>query len=218
MFIATTELPDWESERAIAFDVIANGERKRVFIPKKMVREEGGKTYVSDWILKKKREELSQEIAENFLRDFFDTSQTLDDGPKVGGGNFPGVISLFDKAAEKIKYPKLQFSVEGVPVKMRRAGSRSKAPGAIFIDNGEKFHSPNRQYFGRIDRDGSFTPGRDCPEAVAEILQGLNSDPDGTLRSHGKASGNCSACGRLLTEETSVALGIGPVCRARWTV
>lgn len=217
-YFLATDLPVWESAKAIAFDVQDGGRRERVFIPKKMIREEGGKTYVSEWIIRKKMEQLNRETAEVFLRDFFDTKEAIMEGPKVSGESVPGVIALFDKAAESIKYPKLQFLVDGITVKARRAGDRSKNPGCVFLDNGVKdFYSPDRKYFGKIDRDGEFTPGKDCPEGVVEMLRALNADPDGTLRDHGKASGSCSACGRELTEKKSVELGIGPVCRQRWT-
>ena len=217
-YFLATDLPVWESAKAIAFDVQDGGRRERVFIPKKMIREEGGKTYVSEWIIRKKMEQLNRETADALLRDFFDTNQTLDEGPKVSRESLPGVIALFDKAGESIKYPKLRFMVDGIEVKARRAGDRSKNPGCVFLDNGVKdFYSPDRKYFGKIDRDGEFTPGKDCPEGVVEMLRALNADPDGTLRDHGKASGACSACGRELTEKKSVELGIGPVCRQRWT-
>jgi hypothetical protein len=217
-YFLATDLPVWESAKAIAFDVQDGGRRERVFIPKKMIREEGGKTYVSEWIIRKKMEQLNRETAEAFLRDFFDTNQAIEEGPKVSGESLPGVIALFDKAAESIKYPKLRFMVYGIEVKARRAGNRSKNPGCVFLDNGVKdFYSPDRKYFGKIDRDGEFTPGKDCPEGVVEMLRALNADPDGTLRDYGKASGACSACGRELTEKKSVELGIGPLCRKRWT-
>lgn len=217
-YFLVTDLPVWESAKAIAFDVQDGGRRERVFIPKKMIREEGGKTYVSEWIIRKKMEQLNTETANAFLRDFFDMSKSITEGPKVSGESVPGVIALFDKAAESIKYPKLRFMVDGIEVKARRAGDRSKNPGCVFLDNGVKdFYSPDRKYFGKIDRDGEFTPSKDCPEGVVEMLRALNADPDGTLRDHGKASGSCSACGRELTEKKSVELGIGPVCRQRWT-
>lgn len=217
-YFLATDLPVWESAKAIAFDVQDGGRRERVFIPKKMIREEGGKTYVSEWIIRKKMEQLNTETANAFLRDFFDMSKSITEGPKVSGESVPGVIALFDKAAESIKYPKLRFMVDGIEVKARRAGDRSKNPGCVFLDNGVKdFYSPDRKYFGKIDRDGEFTPSKDCPEGVVEMLRALNADPDGTLRDHGKASGSCSACGRELTEKKSVELGIGPVCRQRWT-
>jgi hypothetical protein len=217
-YFLVTDLPVWESAKAIAFDVQDGGRRERVFIPKKMIREEGGKTYVSEWIIRKKMEQLNTETAHAFLRDFFDMSKSITEGPKVSGESVPGVIALFDKAAESIKYPKLHFIVDGIEVKARRAGDRSKNPGCVFLDNGVKdFYSPDRKYFGKIDRDGEFTPGNDCPEGVVEMLRALNAAPDGTLRDHGKASGSCSACGRELTEKKSVELGIGPVCRQRWT-
>jgi hypothetical protein len=44
------------------------------------------------------------------------------------------------------------------------------------------------------------------------ILTAINGDPDAGPR-FGREIGRCYVCGRTLTDETSRALGIGPVCR-----
>jgi hypothetical protein len=52
-------------------------------------------------------------------------------------------------------------------------------------------------------------------KAVAEkrrIMEAIAADPDAGPR-FGREIGRCYVCGRTLTDETSRALGIGPVCR-----
>lgn len=44
------------------------------------------------------------------------------------------------------------------------------------------------------------------------ILEAIKADPDSGPR-FGREIGRCYVCGRTLTDETSRALGIGPVCR-----
>lgn len=50
-------------------------------------------------------------------------------------------------------------------------------------------------------------------EAGAKILQLIHADAEAGPR-YGQELGFCFVCGRELTDETSRALGVGPVCRA----
>jgi hypothetical protein len=54
-------------------------------------------------------------------------------------------------------------------------------------------------------------PIRAIPQRV-EILKAIAADPDAGPR-FGREIGRCYVCGRTLTDETSRALGIGPICR-----
>jgi hypothetical protein len=49
----------------------------------------------------------------------------------------------------------------------------------------------------------------------AEILSRIAEDPAAASRLFGIELGRCGVCGRSLTDETSRAYGIGPVCRER---
>lgn len=44
----------------------------------------------------------------------------------------------------------------------------------------------------------------------------LFSDPLAYAKQHGKETGECSCCGRTLTDPISIRHGIGPVCGKRW--
>lgn len=71
-------------------------------------------------------------------------------------------------------------------------------------------------YVGKISATGQFFGGRDCsPVILAEITR-IGRDPLAAAVMHGRETGHCSCCGRLLENEESVALGIGPVCREKW--
>jgi len=50
------------------------------------------------------------------------------------------------------------------------------------------------------------------PSEVGRILKAIKADPDAGPR-FGREIGRCYVCGRTLTDETSRALGIGPICR-----
>jgi hypothetical protein len=49
----------------------------------------------------------------------------------------------------------------------------------------------------------------------AAILAKIAADPKGAMLRYGVELGHCGHCGRELTDETSRAYGIGPVCRAK---
>jgi hypothetical protein len=51
---------------------------------------------------------------------------------------------------------------------------------------------------------------------VLTALLAIAADPMAAAIRHGQLEGQCSCCGRKLTNATSVELGIGPICRANW--
>jgi hypothetical protein len=53
---------------------------------------------------------------------------------------------------------------------------------------------------------------------LIEALRLIEADPEMAAVLHGKASGRCAVCSRDLTDETSIARGVGPVCiqKAGW--
>jgi hypothetical protein len=60
------------------------------------------------------------------------------------------------------------------------------------------------------ERGGIFT----VSEAVANGTGRQLSEDEASA--YGKATGRCVCCGALLTNDLSISLGIGPVCRKRW--
>ncbi len=60
--------------------------------------------------------------------------------------------------------------------------------------------------------------GRENPEQVAKLRAALiliEADPIRAMQEHGIATGRCSVCNRHLTNEDSIGLGIGPICRGK---
>ena len=49
----------------------------------------------------------------------------------------------------------------------------------------------------------------------AKALEAISVDPSASLVLYGRELGICGVCGRALTDESSRAAGIGPVCAAR---
>lgn len=91
-----------------------------------------------------------------------------------------------------------------------RAPDHGKNPGAIYvtIDGSES-------YLGKLFGGKLFT-SRECSAEQEQQVLGICADPLAAAVAYGKATGVCSCCGRELTNEESISLGIGPVCRRKY--
>lgn len=74
----------------------------------------------------------------------------------------------------------------------------------IFVRQGEK-------KLGTIE-GGSFKRRFECSDAETAAVIEACQDPAQAAVAFGKAWGVCSACGRTLTDDESIARGIGPIC------
>ena len=113
------------------------------------------------------------------------------------------VKKIFDKAHEAIKNPK--FRVDNIV--LSRAPDNGRNAGAIYV-------KVDGEYAGKVT-GGYFLPVN-APERTLEKLQEIAKDPLGSAVAYGKRTGNCSACGRDLTNHGSIEKGIGPICAERW--
>jgi len=113
----------------------------------------------------------------------------------------------FAKAQEAgLKKPSLR--IDGYRFSL--APARGVNAGCIYAkaDNGD--------YLGKINEQGKFFSVRDCPEEAVEFVNTLGGDLLERALKHGKDTGECSCCGRQLTDPKSIAKGIGPVCFSKW--
>ena len=53
-------------------------------------------------------------------------------------------------------------------------------------------------------------------DILTALLVAIEKDPEAAAVLHGKASGNCSVCGRDLTDPESIERGIGPICAGKY--
>lgn len=104
-----------------------------------------------------------------------------------------------------LKRPKLHllgFTLSPAPATGRNAG-------AIYVvDDADT-------YLGKV-QDGAFYKSRECTAEQVAALEALSGDVLASAVAYGKQTGCCSCCNRLLENEESVRLGIGPICRAKW--
>ena len=89
-------------------------------------------------------------------------------------------------------------------------------PGAIYVTDLNRTGSDGRNlYLGKVDK-GRFVRSRDCDEDAESSILAICIDPHAAAVATGLETGICSCCGRELTNEESVELGIGPICREKW--
>lgn len=133
---------------------------------------------------------------------------------KVAVGSFAGVVALFNKSKEKLKFPKIVLQVQGLPVILSQAGPKSKAPGSINVMGEGQY--PNRPWYGRVSAEGEWSPSFSMtPEfqnALQELLIKFGQNPARVAKEYGKLTGNCCFCNAKLENEKSVAAGFGPIC------
>lgn len=120
------------------------------------------------------------------------------------------VVSMFDRAAEHLKFPKITIEIDAGKLVLQRAGERAKQPGSVNV----KF---NGEWAGRINRDGTMFGSRriedeDGVKAISEMLERFAADPEGVASEYGAASGRCCFCHKKLSDDRSKAVGYGPVC------
>ncbi len=123
-----------------------------------------------------------------------------------------GLLNAFKAAYDSgLKAPKLTVG----KFRISRAKDHSKNPGYLYVNLNAEYYE-DRTYYGKISPAGEFFAGRDCTDAIFENVKKLSGDVLAAAQAHGALTGNCSCCNRALTNEESVRLGIGPICRARW--
>ncbi len=113
----------------------------------------------------------------------------------------------FSTAQEKgLKRPKVFLA----GYKFSLAPLTGRNAGALYVT-----HKASDQYLGKI-MDGKFSRVRECTsEQEAEIVA-VASDPHNAAIAYGQRTGQCSCCGRELTNHASIDLGIGPICAEKY--
>jgi len=126
-------------------------------------------------------------------------------------GDLKGVLALFDRAKQHLKHPAIVLSVPAAnsTIRMHVAGERAKVPGSLTVLDQDK------NWLGRITRDGVYQPSRDAngrTEAIVARLREFSAAPAAVASEHGRLTGACCFCNRALQDERSTAVGYGPIC------
>lgn len=122
-------------------------------------------------------------------------------------GEVARIVDLFSTAfSSGLKRPKLRFS-EGLEI--NRAPDHGKNAGYLYVKVGG-------EYAGKISPDGRWMPVRSAPQGLGDQLRAIAKDPAGQGKLYGQQTGSCCCCGRELTNQESIELGIGPICMEKW--
>lgn len=126
--------------------------------------------------------------------------------------NLEPVEAAFAKAkAAGIAWPKLRLG----GFVFSPAGANSANAGAIYIKTRQPAGDLPGVYMGKVLGGKLFT-SRECDKAAEAEILSIAADPKAAAIAYGKEFGRCSVCNRELTDEASVAAGIGPVCATRY--
>jgi hypothetical protein len=103
--------------------------------------------------------------------------------------------------------PTGNFGVPGSDgrLKVRVEHGKGKWEGWTFVKDAAEY--------GYGKRYGVQKPGQAYQGDIAEALTAIVADPATAAKRYGELTGRCAACNRKLEDETSVRLGIGPICR-----
>lgn len=118
----------------------------------------------------------------------------------------PNIVKAFEHAkGAGLKQPIIR--TREIVLKLATRGNNI---GAVFVIRRE-----NDTYCGKVV-DGVLKPSAHCTTEICELLKKIDADPIEAARDYARVTGNCSCCGRTLTDAGSVAAGIGPVCAAKF--
>jgi Family of unknown function (DUF6011) len=131
--------------------------------------------------------------------------------PQVG--DLSGILALFERARQHLRYPAVVLSVpaSGEAIRVSMAGDNARVPGSLNVTAAEEYVLGRRRWFGRVLRNGTFEQ-RDGSQALAARLQQFAANPAAVASEHGRLTGRCCFCSLPLTDERSTAVGYGKIC------
>lgn len=131
-------------------------------------------------------------------------------------GDLTGIMAIFDKYATSgnKKKPVIVLSnpTDGTAFRISIAGPKSKEPGSLSILSNSKNAEGERDWLGRISKDGTFSPSHKATRNLFIRLKMFALDPAGVAAEHGQVTKTCCFCNTPITTAESLKMGYGPVC------
>jgi hypothetical protein len=116
------------------------------------------------------------------------------------------IHAMFAKA-KSAGLNKLQYRAEGLVLSLAKPNSAN--PGAIYVKRRDG------TYVGKVVAQ-TFNAAWEASEEDKTALRIIAENPAEAAERYGRKTGQCSCCGRELTDPASIAAGIGPVCATKW--
>ena len=123
---------------------------------------------------------------------------------------FEALFNAFEAAKSK-GAKRLTLRFEGVNVKPNRDLSALWVTSQSETEMGDYGLKP--KYLGKVTPQGCDSR---LGDDVKAIIMGAANDPLSAAIKYGKVSGECSCCGRELTDPRSIERGIGPICATKF--
>lgn len=156
-------------------------------------------------------EKQLEAVTKSLIRNkIYKTEQAkLQEGRNIAlNGSALSIHTALTKAASTgLKGPTLRTE----KIKFSLAKPGSKNPGFVYVS-----FKTTDEYIGKISPEGVFMPTRECPDEAKQALVEVAENPLDAAIKYGRLTGSCSCCGRTLTDKDSVAMGIGPICQAKF--
>lgn len=127
-----------------------------------------------------------------------------------GDAKFEALFNAF-KAARSKGAKRLTLRFAGINVKPSRDCSSLWVTSQTETEEGRYGLQP--KYLGKVTPTGMDSR---LPSVVKETLIAAANDPLTAAIRYGKESGECSCCGRELTDPKSIERGIGPICATKF--
>jgi hypothetical protein len=118
----------------------------------------------------------------------------------------PMLESFANARAKGIKRPKMRID----DFKFSLAPDHGANAGAVYV-----IRKSDDQYLGKIAA-GKFFRVRECDDVTEGQIVAICADPKKAAIAYGQRTGQCSVCGRELTNHTSIDAGIGPICAEKF--
>lgn len=120
------------------------------------------------------------------------------------------ILTMFNKAKQKLKLPKVVFKTNFGVVRMWIQGKAAKYPGSVAI-------TLDKLWMGRVHTDGKFQTGVnfqtfDGREKFVDLMVAFSKNPEEVASHYGKLHSKCIFCMKGLNDPKSLAMGYGPIC------
>lgn len=119
---------------------------------------------------------------------------------KSGTINLDRIMEMFSVQGSK----RAKFYADGLVI------STSRYPDTLYV-----VEIDNDVYQGKIV-NGNFQAVADANPTTLPRLRKIAENPRDAAVAYGRETGICSCCGRELTNQTSIEMGIGPICASKW--
>jgi hypothetical protein len=123
---------------------------------------------------------------------------------------FEALFNAFEAAKSK-GAKRLTLRFKGVNVKPNRDLTALWVTSQTETEHGNYGLQP--KYLGKVTRQ---TLDSRLSDDIKEVLISASTDPLTAAIQYGKVSGECSCCGRELTDPQSIERGIGPICATKF--